>query len=154
MVPSDQEPQMGADGSAPAPGQARRGPDVSARRPGCAADLDDSAAWPAVLGKILSKNGRRFWVQNAGVSGHSSTDHLYMLRTNPVVGDADLITLLVGANDLGAALAGPLKIKAGSAALEVRRCYKSTNGEIAQVTISTHPASRFRHSMTMRRVSG
>ncbi len=60
----------------------------------------------------------------------------------------------IGATLIGAALAGPLKIKAGSAALEVRRCYKSTNGEIAQVTISTHPASRFRHSMTMRRVSG
>jgi DNA-binding GntR family transcriptional regulator len=59
--------------------------------------------------------------------------------------------------DIGAALISPalalgLKVKAGSAALEVRRAYKLTNGDIAQVTISTHPASLFRHSMTMRRV--
>jgi GntR family transcriptional regulator len=60
----------------------------------------------------------------------------------------------IGATLIGAALAGPLKVKAGSAALEVRRSYKSASGEIAQVTISTHPASRFRHSMTMRRVNG
>jgi GntR family transcriptional regulator len=59
----------------------------------------------------------------------------------------------IGATLIGAALAGPLKVKAGSPALEVRRSYQSTNGEIAQVTISTHPASRFRHSMTMRRVN-
>jgi len=37
-------------------------------------------------------------------------------------------------------LAAPLKVKAGSAALEVRRSYQSTNGEIAQVTISTPPS--------------
>jgi DNA-binding GntR family transcriptional regulator len=60
----------------------------------------------------------------------------------------------IGATLISSALAGPLKVKAGSAALEVRRSYKSTSGEIAQVTISTHPASRFRHSMTMRRVNG
>ena len=47
-----------------------------------------------------------------------------------------------------------LKVKAGTAALEFRRTYKMSNGEIAQVTINTHPASRFRHSMTMRRVKG
>lgn len=47
-----------------------------------------------------------------------------------------------------------LEVKAGTAALEVRRTYKLSTGEIAQVTIATHPASRFRHSMTMRRVKG
>jgi GntR family transcriptional regulator len=58
----------------------------------------------------------------------------------------------IGATLIGAALAGPLKVKAGTAALEVRRSYKTATGRIAQVTISTHPAARFRHSMTMRRV--
>jgi DNA-binding GntR family transcriptional regulator len=47
-----------------------------------------------------------------------------------------------------------LKIEPGSPALEVQRTYKTSDGEIAQVTINTHPASRFRHSMTMRRVRG
>ena len=45
-----------------------------------------------------------------------------------------------------------LKVKPGTAVLEVRRTYKVAKEKVAQVTINTHPASRFRHSMTMRRV--
>lgn len=51
-------------------------------------------------------------------------------------------------------LAIELKVDAGSAALEVCRTYTTTDGEVAQVTINIHPASRYRHSMTMRRVRG
>jgi DNA-binding GntR family transcriptional regulator len=58
----------------------------------------------------------------------------------------------IGATLIPSALASGLKVKAGTAALEVRRAFKLKNGDIAQVTISTHPASRFRHSMTMRRL--
>nr|WP_308683821.1 UTRA domain-containing protein [Steroidobacter agaridevorans] len=58
----------------------------------------------------------------------------------------------IGATVLSAALAKSLKVEAGTAALEVRRTYKSSDAEVAQVTINTHPASRFRHSMTMRRI--
>ncbi|MEZ0050345.1 GntR family transcriptional regulator [Mycobacterium sp. MAA66] len=49
-------------------------------------------------------------------------------------------------------LAAQLQIAEGAAALEVRRSYSTSDGEIAQVTINTHPAARFRHTMTMRRV--
>jgi GntR family transcriptional regulator len=49
-------------------------------------------------------------------------------------------------------LAAGLHVEPGSAALEMRRSYTTSTGEVAQVTINTHPASRFRHSMTMRRV--
>jgi len=52
------------------------------------------------------------------------------------------------------ALADGLKVKAGTTALEVQRTYKLATGKIAQVAINTHPASRFRHAMTMRRVKG
>jgi GntR family transcriptional regulator len=52
------------------------------------------------------------------------------------------------------ALAAGLKVKAGATALEVQRTYRLATGKIAQVAINTHPASRFRHSMTMRRVKG
>ena len=45
-----------------------------------------------------------------------------------------------------------LKVKPGTPVLEVRRTYKVPKGKVAQITINTHPASRFRHSMTMRRV--
>ncbi|OBK78792.1 GntR family transcriptional regulator [Mycobacterium sp. 1274761.0] len=51
-------------------------------------------------------------------------------------------------------LADGLKVDPGSPALEVQRTYKTSDGEIAQLTVNTHPASRFRHSMTMRRVRG
>jgi GntR family transcriptional regulator len=52
------------------------------------------------------------------------------------------------------ALARGLKAKAGATALEVQRTYRLATGKIAQVAINTHPASRFRHAMTMRRVRG
>ncbi|HKP39395.1 GntR family transcriptional regulator [Mycobacterium sp.] len=51
-------------------------------------------------------------------------------------------------------LARGLKVDAGSAALAMQRTYRTSDGEVAQVTINTHPASRYRHSMTMRRVKG
>ncbi len=51
-------------------------------------------------------------------------------------------------------LAEGLKTEAGSAALEMQRTYKTSDGEVAQVTINIHPSSRFRHAMTMRRVKG
>lgn len=50
------------------------------------------------------------------------------------------------------ALADGLDVETGTPALQVRRTYTTSDGQIAQVTINTHPASRFRHSMTMRRV--
>jgi DNA-binding GntR family transcriptional regulator len=53
-----------------------------------------------------------------------------------------------------AALAEGLQVEPGAAALQVRRTYTTSDGQVAQVTINTHPASRFRHSMTMRRIKG
>ncbi|CAJ1586896.1 GntR family transcriptional regulator [[Mycobacterium] wendilense] len=49
-------------------------------------------------------------------------------------------------------LAARLDVDPGTAALELRRTYKTSDGEIAQVTINTHPSSRYRHTMTLRRV--
>jgi len=51
-------------------------------------------------------------------------------------------------------LAALLKVETGSAALEMQRTYTTSDGEIAQVTVNTHPSARYRHSMTMRRVKG
>ena len=50
------------------------------------------------------------------------------------------------------ALSRELKVPVGSAALEICRIYKTSNEDIAQVTLNTHPAEHFQHSMTMRRV--
>jgi GntR family transcriptional regulator len=52
------------------------------------------------------------------------------------------------------AMADGLHVTGDPMALEVRRTYRLASGEIALVAINTHPASRFRHSMTMRRVKG
>ncbi|OBG23793.1 GntR family transcriptional regulator [Mycobacterium sp. 852002-51057_SCH5723018] len=53
---------------------------------------------------------------------------------------------------IGTALACGLDVEAGTPALQVRRTYTTSDRQVAQVTINTHPASRFRHSMTMRRM--
>lgn len=50
-------------------------------------------------------------------------------------------------------LAEVLSADPGSAALEVRRTYKTGDSKTVQVTINTYPASRFQHLMTMRRVN-
>lgn len=51
-------------------------------------------------------------------------------------------------------LAGDLRVEPGSPGLEVHRTYTTSDGEVAQLTVNTHPGTRFRHSMTMRRVRG
>lgn len=58
----------------------------------------------------------------------------------------------ISATLIAPGLAADLKVAKESAALEVRRTYKTADEKIAQVTINTHPAARFQHSMTMRRV--
>ncbi|OBG34206.1 GntR family transcriptional regulator [Mycobacterium sp. E3198] len=50
-------------------------------------------------------------------------------------------------------LADGLGVEAGTAALQMRRTYKTSDGEVAQVTINTHLSSSFRYAMTMRRVN-
>ena len=60
----------------------------------------------------------------------------------------------IAASSIPPSLASGLKAKAGAMALQVQRTYRLSSGKIAQVAINTHPADRFRHSMTMRRVRG
>jgi DNA-binding GntR family transcriptional regulator len=60
----------------------------------------------------------------------------------------------ISAVQVGPELADRLKVEAGTPALEMQRTYTTSDGEIAQVTVNTHPGARFRHSMTMRRVKG
>jgi GntR family transcriptional regulator len=60
----------------------------------------------------------------------------------------------IAARVISPELADELKVDAGSAALEMQRTYKTSDGTVAQVTINTHPSSRFRHASVMRRVKG
>lgn len=60
----------------------------------------------------------------------------------------------ISAITLSVELAEILRISTGAPALQMQRTYTTSDGEIAQVTVNTHPAQRYRHSMTMRRVKG
>ncbi len=55
---------------------------------------------------------------------------------------------------LTAELAEALAVQPGDAALAMQRTYTTSDGDVAQVTINTHPGAHYRHSMTMRRVKG
>jgi GntR family transcriptional regulator len=48
-------------------------------------------------------------------------------------------------------LASALKIKAGEAAIEIRRTFRTADENVVQIAIHTHPTSRFRHRMRIRR---
>lgn len=50
-------------------------------------------------------------------------------------------------------LAENLKVDTGTAALQMQRTYTTSEGEIAQVTVNTHPGADYRHSMTLHRVT-
>ena len=50
-------------------------------------------------------------------------------------------------------LAYGLGVEPGTAALQMRRTYRTSEGDVAQVTINTHLSSSFRYAMTMRRVN-
>jgi GntR family transcriptional regulator len=58
----------------------------------------------------------------------------------------------ISAVPMRADLGERLDVEPGTPALEVRRTYRTSDGDIAQVTINTHPASRYTHTMTLRRV--
>ncbi|GAY13327.1 GntR family transcriptional regulator [Mycobacterium sp. shizuoka-1] len=60
----------------------------------------------------------------------------------------------ISAVHIGQDLADALNVEPGTPALEMLRTYTTSDGEVAQVTVNTHPGDRFRHSMTMRRVKG
>ncbi len=51
-------------------------------------------------------------------------------------------------------LAAGLGVEPASAAIIVKRVYTTANGDIAQITIHTHPASRFRYSTAIHRPRG
>jgi GntR family transcriptional regulator len=77
----------------------------------------------------------------------------------PLIEDLFGLSIVAVRQEIAAVLISPelaeqLSVVAGSPALEVHRTYSTSDCEVAQVTINTHPAARFRHSMTMRRVRG
>ncbi|MGH3556206.1 MAG: GntR family transcriptional regulator [Mycobacterium sp.] len=77
----------------------------------------------------------------------------------PLVEDLFGVSIVEVHQEIAAVLLSPeladtLGVQPGTAALQMQRTYKTSDGEVAQVTINTHPSSGFRHAMTMRRVKG
>ncbi|ORB75195.1 GntR family transcriptional regulator [Mycobacterium scrofulaceum] len=77
----------------------------------------------------------------------------------PLIEDLFGLSIIEVQQEIAAVLITPelatgLEIDSGTPALQIQRTYTASDGRVAQVTINTHPASRFRHSMTMRRVRG
>lgn len=75
----------------------------------------------------------------------------------PLIEDLFGVTMAEVNQDISATLptvelAAKLMIEPGTPALEVRHTYRLATGKIAQLTINTHPAGRYRHTVTMRRV--
>ena len=70
--------------------------------------LDDLETWPYLLGKSLQSNGRKVWVGNAGISGASTIEHLYLIDSCEVFRDIDCAVFMVGLNDFQNYLAGIL----------------------------------------------
>jgi hypothetical protein len=50
----------------------------------------------------------------------------------------------ISASLIGAELASKLKVEPGSPALAMQHTYRLSNHQVAQVTISVHPATRYR----------
>ncbi|MCK4667550.1 SGNH/GDSL hydrolase family protein [Candidatus Dependentiae bacterium] len=71
--------------------------------------LDDSKAWPFILEKELTeKKNSKFWVGNAGIDGHSSTGHLFVMKEVILKIKPKTVIMLVGTNDLACSLTGEI----------------------------------------------
>lgn len=62
--------------------------------------LNDDSTWPARLAKILSKNLNNVWVNNAGLSGHSTFGHQVLLDDHLLKIKPKVILFLTGINDV------------------------------------------------------
>lgn len=125
-------------------------------------DLPGGSEWLQVLGRRLSQDDEtvqcltEYYIHRS----FAVVGRLLQRHTGPVfplIEDMFGQSIVEVQQQISAALVSPsqataLDVEAGSAALEVRRSYTTSEGTIAQVTLNTHPASRFQHVMTMRRM--
>lgn len=74
----------------------------------------DGDTWPDRVGQALAPHFRDFWLDNAGLDGHSTFGHLLLLEQYLVPLRPRVIVFLVGINDVGRE--GPKSVDAGSRA--------------------------------------
>jgi hypothetical protein len=63
--------------------------------------LSDGQTWTDDLGRELSRNFTRLWINNAGLDGHSTFGHLLLLKEYILKLQPKCVLFLVGINDVG-----------------------------------------------------
>lgn len=61
--------------------------------------LSNGKDWPLALGEKLKKSFRRVWMNNAGLNGHSTFGHMYLVRDYISFIHPKIILFMVGIND-------------------------------------------------------
>jgi lysophospholipase L1-like esterase len=61
----------------------------------------DGIDWPAQLGALLDREFANTWVNNAGLEGHSTFGHRFLLEQDLLARRPDMILFLIGLNDRG-----------------------------------------------------
>jgi len=64
-------------------------------------ELADNRTWISVLGEKLKNNFSPFWINNAGLSGHSTFGHIILMQDFIVKMKPKVVVFLVGVNDMG-----------------------------------------------------
>jgi GntR family transcriptional regulator len=126
--------------------------------------LPEGEEWLTVIGfrQAVDAEYTHCWTEYYINRSFAAVGRMLKRHTGPIfplVEDLFGISIVEVHQEIAAVLVTPelaerLKVEVGSPALEVHRTYSTSDGEVAQVTINTHPAARFRHSMTLRRVKG
>ena len=61
--------------------------------------LSDGRTWPELVGGRIGRAFSRVWINNAGLSGHSTFGHLQLMRRHVVPLGPRMVLFLVGIND-------------------------------------------------------
>lgn len=125
------------------------------------AGLPDGSEWLQVLGSRRTEDadepvGKSEYYINRAFAAVGRILHRHKGPIFPLIEDmfGQTVTEVqqqISATLINKQLASELNAEENSAGLEIRRTYKISDGGILQVTINTHPASRYRHSMTLHR---
>lgn len=63
--------------------------------------LNDDKTWPLVLESKLKRNFGKLWLNNAGLSGHSTFGHVILMHDYVAKIKPKVVIFLIGLNDLG-----------------------------------------------------
>lgn len=63
--------------------------------------LSDGRTWPEILDRILEASFSRVWVNNAGIDGHSTYGHAFLIQDYIKDIRPKIVLFLVGINDIG-----------------------------------------------------